>query len=509
MATDTELIKLPLYLGLKINGILKEKIGFVPRENKIGMMTFEFTREELELIDKLNFENPVRGDVEGVELLPNLRILVIKSNGNTTYKQDKNISSITDEDGFCIYKCKNLESLSIENQAKLSFLDVSQMKKLHSFSAIRNSRLEEISGLESTTELWQLDCYGNESLMQTGDLNKVIMQNEELTNLNLDVLLFPDAMGFDIRSGKINEGTLKRFEDMNVSWHEILSSGKSIKINNYQMMQMHKKACKALEEYVPKYCEDRTTIVGIEQYLAENVKYDHASLKTNHSHSYDSKDDDLPAIVTGPIGGANGAYNAFTYGTCVCEGYTRAMQYLLRLKGIKSHNVHCISGEDKLHMSTYKQDDIYKIYDLPDEGYHSIISIDDVDCLYDDPCWNAGSYQRGDKSMPWTLLTKEEISRDHTLSFNERYIENSHLKVPRSVIQIEMQRIALYRQKRRKQQKIFSEQEIGKSTVNVPGLEKDTAKERYQRDMQERKVEGQELDPHNHNGGQGGTEDGR
>lgn len=507
MATDTELIKLPLSLGLKINGILKEKIGFVPRENKVGIMSFEFTREELELIDKLSFENPVRGEIEGIELLPNLRTLVIKSDGNTAYKQDKNISSISDKDSLCIYKCKNLENLSIENQAKLSFIDVSQMKKLHILTVTRNARLKEISGLESTTELWQLDCYGNESLMQTGDLNKVIMQNEELTDLNLDVLLFPDAMGFDIRSGEINEGTLKRFENMNVSWHEILSSLKSIKIDNSQMMQMHQKACKALEDYVPKHCESRTAVIGIEQYLAENVKYDDASLKNNHSHSYDD------SITIGPIGGANGAYNAFTYGTCVCEGYTRAMQYLLRLKGIKSHNVHCISGEDKLHMSTDKQDDMYKTYDLPDDGYHSIISIDDVDYLYDDPCWNAGRYQRGDNSMPWTLLTKEEISRDHTLSFNERNIDNNILNVPRSTIQIAMQRIANYRQERRKQQEIFSEQEIGKSTVNVSRTEKDNAKERYQRNMQERKIEKrtnpQELDTYNHNGSHGGTNDGR
>lgn len=492
MATDTKLIKLPLSLGLKINEILKEKINFVPRENKIGMMTFEFTREELELIEKLNFENPVRGAIAGIELLPNLRTLVIKSNGNTAYKQDKNIASISDKDSSCIYKCKNLENLSIENQAKLSFLDVSQMKKLHFFSAKRNSRLEEISGLEEATELWQLDCYGNESLMQIGDLNKIIMQNEELTDLNLDVLLFPDAMGFDIKSGKINEDTLRKFDNMNISWQEILSSEKSIKINNYQMMQMHKKACKALEEYVPKYCESLTAVIGVEQYLAENVKYDHASLKNNHSHSYDSKDDNLSSIVSGPMGGANGAYNAFTYGICVCEGYTRAMQYLLRLKGIKSHNVHCISGEDKLHMSIDKQDDMYKIYDLPDDGYHSIISIDDVDCLYDDPCWNAGRYQRGDKSMPWTLLTKEEISRDHTLSFNERNINNNTLNVPRSAIQVAMTRIANYRQERRKQQEIFSEQEIGKSTVNVPRTEKDKAKDIYKRNMQKRKIEGQE-----------------
>ena len=94
--------------------------------------------------------------------------------------------------------------------------------------------------------------------------------------------------------------------------------------------------------------------------------------------------------------------------------------------------------------------------------------------------------------MPWTLLTKEEISRDHTLSFNERNIDNNTLRVPRSTIQIEMQRIANYRQERRKQQEIFSEQEIGKSTVNVSRTEKDKAKERYQRNMQERKIEGQE-----------------
>ena len=456
MAID--LIKLPLSLGLKINRILKDKIGFVPRVNKIGMMSFEFTREELELIEKLKFENPVRGDIEGIELLPNLRSLIIKSYGNTTYRQDKNIASIEDKDSSCLYKCKNLENLTIENQAKLSFIDVSQMKNLHFFSAKRNSRLEEISGLEQITELWQLDCYGNESMMQMGDLNSIIMQNEELTDLNLDVLLFPDAIEFDIRSGEINGNTLKKFEDMNVSWQEIFSSGKSIKINNYQMMQMHQKACKALEDYVPKHCENRTAVIGIEQYLAENVKYDYESLTHGHSHTYDSKADDLPAIVSGPIVGANGAYNAFIYGTCVCEGYTRAMQYLLRLKGIKSHNVHCISGEDKLHMSTDKQDDKYKIYDLPEDGYHSIISIDDVDCLYDDPCWNAGRYQRGDKSMPWTLLTKEEISRDHTLSFNERNIDNNTFNVPRSAIQIAMQRIATYREEIRKN--LIPEREI-------------------------------------------------
>lgn len=468
-------------MGIKINEILKEKIQFTPRKNKLGILSCEFTRDELAFIDKLRFDNPVQGAIEGAELLPNLKSLVIKSDGNTAYKQDKFVASISDKDASCIAKCKNLEYLDIENQAKLSFIDVSQMKKLNFLSVKRNSQLEEIFGLDSIEELWQLDCFGNESLTQMEGLNHVIMQNQELTDLNLDVLLFPDATGYDVRTGKLNETTIKKFSEMNVYWQEILSNGKSIKINNYQMMNMHKVASTVLEDYVPKYCDNRTTVIGIEQYLAEKIKYDHESLTKGHSHSYSFKSDKLPSITTGPIGGANGAYNAFIFNTCVCEGYTRAMQYLLRLKGIKSHNVHCISGEDKLHMATDKGSDIYKTFDLPDDGYHSIISIDDVDYLYDDPCWNAARYQRGDKSMPWILLTKEEISKDHTLSFNERNIDNNTLKVPRSTIQVAVQRIARYREERRTNKNKFSEQEIGKATIY--SSKKEEAHNRVRKDI--------------------------
>lgn len=484
MATDMELIKLPSPLGLKVNDVLKEKIQFTPRQNKTGLLSCEFTKDELALIDRLKFNNPVHDSLKGIDLLPNLKSLTIKSVGNSSYRQDKHIASISDKDGSCIAKCKTLEYLSIENQAKLSFIDVSNMKKLHSFSVNRNAQLDEIFGLDSIEELWQIDCIGNESLTRIENLNSIIMNNPELTELNLDVLLYPDAIGYDAKTRSVNEDTIKRFEEINTSWQEILSSGRNIKINNTQMMSMHQKAMSALEEYVPKYCDKRTTVIGIEQYLAENVKYDNEALKNGHSHSSSSKSDSLPSITIGPRGGANGAYNAFTYNTCVCEGYTRAMQYLLRLKEIKSHNVHCISGEDKLHMSTDNGDDKYKIFDLPDDGYHSIISIDDVNCLYDDPCWNAGRYQRGDKTMPWTLLTKEEISRDHTLSFGERNIDNNTLNVPRNVIQIAMQRVATYREERKKEKCKFSEQEIGQGTINAHTSKKDQARSKVQKDLQ-------------------------
>lgn len=440
---DSKLVKLPISLAIKINDILKSKINFTPRMDKFGILSFQFTLDELSLIDKLVFENPVMGAVEGIEMLPNLRSLKIKSTGNSYYTQDKYIFSISDKDGKSIAKCANMEFLEIENQARLSYIDVTNMKKLHSLSLSRCANLEEIDGLHMLSNLWAINLVGNEVLTCVTGLNNVIMDNLELTDVNLDVLLFPDAVGYQI-GGNVDKKVINKLEEINVSYQEVLSNGKSIKINNYQMRQMHNRALEALIKYVPPYCDNKTVVVGIERYLAENVKYDLESLKNNHSHSYSSSNDMLSNLALGPIGGANGAYNAFIYNTCVCEGYTRAMQYLLRLSGIKSHNVHCISGEDKLHMAVDTGDDKYKTFNLPDDGYHSIISIDDVDYLYDDPCWNAGRYQNGDKSMPWTLLTKEEISRDHTLSFGEKNINNNTLRVPREVILSSMQSIDTY-----------------------------------------------------------------
>ena len=93
--------------------------------------------------------------------------------------------------------------------------------------------------------------------------------------------------------------------------------------------------------------------------------------------------------------------------------------------------------------------------------------------------------------MPWTLLTKEEISKDHTLSFNERNIDNNTLKVPRNIIQTAMQRIARYREERKRDRSKFSEEEIGKATINTPTVDKENAEKRQKRDENQMIQEGQ------------------
>lgn len=159
---------------------------------------------------------------------------------------------------------------------------------MQDLSIINNPNLEEIDGFDSQTKLKGLTCYGNRSLMQVQGLNQCINQCEELMELNLDVLLFPDSIDYNPITGKYNQEAANRIAEIanSVKWHEALPALKytaykrdSIQINHYQMLQMHNKCCKILAENVPEHARNRDTILGIETYLAQNVTYDRESLK--------------------------------------------------------------------------------------------------------------------------------------------------------------------------------------------------------------------------------------
>lgn len=119
----------------------------------------------------------------------------------------------------------------------------------------------------------------------------------------------------------------------------------------------------------------------------------------------------------------------------------------------------------------------YTTYELPTKGYHSIICIDDYNCMYDDPCWNACKYQKGDKSMKWLLKTKSQISEDHTLSFDERSIENDHLQESQETIEysISKNEAFLKQQEQRKNKKIKGQinrdDEIIESAIDAAKIE--------------------------------------
>jgi len=446
MENESKKIKLPIGLGLEVGKILQQKYNILPRRNSAGLLENTFTEEELKLITKLEFKNPRPGILEGTSLLPNLQTLKIETQAITAHLQQKDIPSIDDKDIKEIQQCITLKSLSVINQAKVNSLDVSKLKKLDLLSVTHNQHLDEIYGMDKLENLWTLECYGNNRLHSIQNLDRIISRNQELSELNLDVLLFPNSIGYNTQTGDYNKQVLSQMQDMQtVSWMESLNGNRGIKINTNQMIQLHNKSCQILSENIPNSASTKDTIIGIELYLARNVKYDYEGIKNGHTHGTK-----LPNGVTlqiGPSTGANGAYNALVRNSCVCEGYTRGMQYLLKLRGIDSHNVDCYGEPDTTYMANGKEENRYTTYKMPDSAeYHSIICIDDYGCLYDDPCWNACYYQQGDRSMPWLLKTKEEISQDHTLSFDEREVSNNHLNERKDTILQSIQSNNLFRQ---------------------------------------------------------------
>lgn len=448
MENESKKIKLPINLGCRVSKILQEKHNIPTRKNNFGMLDFSFTEDELSLITSLELKNPVPGDLEGLHFLPNLQSLSVETRGITAHMQQKNIPSITDKDMAEISKCTSLRDLSIVNQAKATWLDVSKLENLQKLVVTHNQHLDDISGMDNLKKLWILKCFGNNRLQQIEDLDQLLIQNTELGELSLDVLLFPNAIGYNQNTGQYNLDALAQIQELAqegiATWEEGRNGNRSIKINTNQMVQLHNKACEILADNISPTADNRDIIIGIEQYLARNVKYDYDGME--HGHTGGTNYNGL-RIQDGPKGGTNGAYNALVRNTCVCEGYTRGMQYLLKLKGINSHNVDCYAGKDTTHMASNSQENQYTTYVLPDSAeYHSIICIDDYNCLYDDPCWNACYYQQGDISMPWLLKTKEEISQDHTLSFDERGVSNDGLRQPSDAIRASIQRNNLFRQ---------------------------------------------------------------
>lgn len=434
-----ELIKLPMYLGLEVKDKLLEK-GIEPRKNNMGSLSLEFTTEELLLVTSLELQGS-RRILDGIELLPNLNRLVIETDQVPYYVAEKDRQSITDEDIEKIGKLKQLEFLGIRNQSDISYVDLTRLSNLKFLDISNNVNLRDIDGLSALQNLSLLSIYGNDQICELPELHQFIMQNDNIVDIYLDLMLFPDAVGYDFKTNTLDEEAYEKIVFAEGQFYEkfskitpdvmLLKQGKGAKsdiITTYarQARMFHDRCSQITRNIATNTNGIDEMVIGVEKYLAENITYDQESL--NHKNSRVDN-----GIMRGAKSGANGAYNGIMFGSCVCEGYTRSMQYLLKLANIKTRNISCIAGEDTLGLSDTSEKNERFSYVLPKQGYHSIICIEDYFCFYCDPCWDASRYQKTG-TLPYCLLNKEEISQSHTLSFLETSVSNEHLTFSRDKV---------------------------------------------------------------------------
>ena len=410
-----ELIKLPMQIGISVMKILKDK-GYEPRKNSVGLLSLEFTQEELNNVTEIEFINPTANCLDGIELLQNLQTLKISTTGETAYRND--CASICDKDIKSISKITSLKSLTLNNQSNISWVYLDKLINLETLNITRNSKVEEISGLDKLKKIKELSAYGNKNLSQLMGIKSLINDNE-LDILELDLLNYPEI-----------EPVKNKLMNMpNCNFNEVLVGKEIISYTCGQASLLHQKCLKIIENIKKLAIDKRMRIICIEKYLAENIFYD------SEGKNSENRALTVNGIQRGKNYGTNSAYNGIMFGSCVCEGYTRSMQYLLKILGIKTENVYCISGANKVSVNT----SYHNMVSLPNDGYHSIIRIDDEDMLYCDPCWDSCRWHRGDKTLSYCLLTKDEISRDHTLSFEENIVANNHLKLSREYIKYALQ----------------------------------------------------------------------
>lgn len=451
-----ERIKLPLYLALAAAKELKDKHGI---EHFEGGFNSLFTHNELSKIKRLTIEGASPRDCLYLSLFTSLEDLsIVGSNKDLSYEYEP--LSINDDDLLAIEKCSKLKRLQIIGQSKISFLDVSRLRQLEELDVRNCPNLEQINGIRELENLSFLTCYGNASLFQIGGLDKAI-EKGKMSKLELDVLLFPSAIGYNSKDYSFNQQAVEELSAIAPTWTQAFSGDidEKMSINQASMIAMHDRACQILHECVKPYSSEMDRVLAVESYLARNVVYDKDSLETKHT-SY--KESTIGTMVLksrmGPEYGANSTYNCIMNGKCVCEGYTRGEQYLLALCGIKSREITCLGTQDTIGMSDSKKEfgrtefgrDKRKF-----SAFHSILCVEGENfTLYSDPCWNAAFFQAQNKEnrtdispkyLPFSLKTKEEISKTHTLSFMERNIANNHLVMRRNVVEESLEANHLFR----------------------------------------------------------------
>lgn len=426
-------ITLPLSLGLIVWDELEKK-GIKKRLNpKTGMLSFDFSQEELHSIQKLNLVNLTPGSLKGISNLRNLKSLSIgrspiKIKGHTLrsgvyvpqdhYTLERNIPSISDKDITEIEKIENLESLSVVGQSKITWIDVSRLTKLKELNISGNMRLESIDGLDKLTSLEWLTLIANHELENAEGLNKCL-NNGHVDTISLDPQLFPTAINYSHRTDTEDTRLIEKMKagDINIDFFETMTSVDDIKMNLPQMLMVHDKAKKIVKFIDEMRPSTKARIMLTQAYLGDMIKYDTESLDKKHTHSENG-------ITQGPIHGANGIFNCLYLNTCVCEGYTRGAKYLLGLQKIKSRQVRCIAEKDNGDFTNAEKNRYSRGLNLPDDGYHSILLVQDSSSNewgYCDPCWNATYYKKCG-TMPFMLMASDEIKETHTLSLEEQNV---------------------------------------------------------------------------------------
>ena len=105
--------------------------------------------------------------------------------------------------------------------------------------------------------------------------------------------------------------------------------------------------------------------------------------------------------------------------SCVCQGYSKTMQLLLKLVGIHAFDIGCVAEENSSSLVSISINGEV----AANNDDHSILKVNlNGKIFYSDVTWDAGRFQRN-KPRKYFLLSKKDMSIDHKLTGEQPVID--------------------------------------------------------------------------------------
>lgn len=282
-------------------------------------------------------------------------------------------------------------------KSNVSKIDLSKFKNIESIYIANNSNLENISGLFELKNLKFLDFFGNSSY---SDVSSILNLAERVIEENgisqIDLLYYPEYKEMYERNNKNILLSKMKFSESTRNLTAIDSQ------TNYSIIVVENMLKFAINNY-NKYIKDSDTdyekYAIIHSLILDNINYDFVSAKKIESK-------EKLEVKNGFKGGSNSTYNALIKQLVVCQGYTHAMQFLLKLNNIKAYDIACAAGTKEAMEKGISN--------------HSIQGIVlDGEMLYSDITFDiANKYNKKDKIIEYFLMSEEEIKKDHNILTN-------------------------------------------------------------------------------------------